>query len=131
MNLNKLKKLPGLVLASLLAALAVAHAQMPLHAGDSQGGRSDHHGGRDDDHDGDDHDHDRALGALQRGEVIPLENVLAILRATTDGTVVSTKLEREDNKWLYEMKVIGRDGRLRKIRIDAKTGAVLASKEHD
>lgn len=116
MNLNMRHKRIAIIVVGVLTALTLAPVPLPLHA-------DDHHARHGD-------DHNRALEALQRGEVIPLEKVLATLRATNDGSVVSTKLEREDGKWVYELKLIGRDGRLRKIYIDAKTGVVLAEKEH-
>lgn len=91
----------------------------------------DHHGHHEHREDDDEHDHDRALDAVRRGEVIPLEKVLATLRVTENGTVVSTKLEHEGDKWIYKFKMIGQDGRLRKICVDAKTGTMLNNKENE
>lgn len=114
------KRLLGLVLAGAVAVAVFAHFPQRLLADDhGRGGHREH----------DDHDHDRALIAVQRGEVLPLEKVLATLSATEKGTVVGVKLVQDDGKWQYRMKMIGNDGRLRKIAIDAKTGAVLSSKE--
>lgn len=116
------KKIAAAILAAAVATAVIAHAPPPLFADDDRHGRErhDHH---------DDHDHDRALGAVQRGEVLPLEKVLATIRANNSGTVVGVKLVQDDGKWLYKMKIVGSDGRLRKIAIDAKTGTQLSAKE--
>ncbi|MGD2020700.1 MAG: peptidase M4, partial [Thiohalocapsa sp.] len=42
-----------------------------------------------------DHDHDRARAALERGEVLPLAEILASVTAQVPGDVVEVELERE------------------------------------
>jgi uncharacterized membrane protein YkoI len=70
-------------------------------------------------------DHDRALGAVHRGEVLPLEQMLAAIRSQIQGEIVGLELEREDGAWIYEFKVIDPSGRFVKIDADAKTGKIL------
>ncbi|MEJ2228129.1 MAG: PepSY domain-containing protein [Alphaproteobacteria bacterium] len=70
----------------------------------------------------DDHDHDRALNAVRRGEVMPLEQVMAIVSANFKGDVVHTRLERENGVWVYELKILARNGRMREVYINAKSG---------
>lgn len=78
---------------------------------------------------GADDDHEEARGALERGEVMPLSEVLETLRPRIDGDIVSTDFEREDGGWLYEIKYIDRSGRLRELHVDARTARVLGAED--
>jgi uncharacterized membrane protein YkoI len=79
-----------------------------------------------DEHEEDDeHDHDRALEAVRKGEVMPLEKVLTLVRTKYKGAVVHTKLEREHGAWVYELKILDRNGRMREVYINAKTGKLI------
>ncbi len=73
-----------------------------------------------------DHDHDRAREALERGEALPLAEVLARVRPELGGEVVGVDFERErGGRWIYEFKVIGPTGRLVEVHVDAATARVL------
>lgn len=70
-------------------------------------------------------DHDAARVALARGQVLPLTRILAIAEQRAPGDVLKVELEDDDGKLVYEVKVLGRNGRVRELDIDARTGAVL------
>jgi uncharacterized membrane protein YkoI len=70
-------------------------------------------------------EHDQIRGALQRGEVLPLSKILAIAAARVPGDVIEVELEHEERTLVYEIKVLSEGGRVREIKIDARTGAVL------
>ncbi|MBR0673089.1 peptidase M4 [Roseomonas soli] len=72
-----------------------------------------------------DHDHDRARAALERGEALPLAEVLARVRPELGGEVVGVDFDRDDGRWIYEFKVIGPAGRLVEVHVDAATARVL------
>lgn len=73
-------------------------------------------------------DHDRARQALERGEVLPLRAILDEIARDYPGEVVEVELEREHGAWIYEIELIGADGRLVKLEIDAGSAAVLRVK---
>jgi uncharacterized membrane protein YkoI len=76
----------------------------------------------------DDHknkDHEAARTALALGQVLPLTRILAIAEQRASGDVLKVELEDDDGKLVYEVKVLGRNGRVRELDIDARTGAVL------
>jgi len=75
-----------------------------------------------------DGDHDRARAAVQAGEVLALPAVLEQLRRSHPGQVLEVELEREDGRWLYEVKLLQADGQLLKLELDARTGAVLSER---
>ncbi|HYD75181.1 PepSY domain-containing protein [Ramlibacter sp.] len=76
-----------------------------------------------------DDDHDRARAALQAGDVLPLDRVLQQVAQTHPGQVMAVELEREHERWVYELKLLQPGGALLKLEVDAKTGEVLRRKE--
>jgi uncharacterized membrane protein YkoI len=75
--------------------------------------------------DGDAREHDAIRGALQRGEVLPLAKILAIAQEKVPGDVIEVELESKRDALVYEIKVLTHSGRVREIKIDARTGTVL------
>ncbi len=70
-------------------------------------------------------DHERARQAVQAGQVLPLRTVLERLERAQPGQVMEVELERENGRWIYEVKLLQTDGRLVKLKLDAQTAAVL------
>lgn len=70
-------------------------------------------------------EHDAIRGALQRGEVQPLAKILAIAQEKVLGDVIEVELETEKGVLIYEIKVLTQSGRVREVKIDARTGSVL------
>lgn len=75
-------------------------------------------------------DHDVARDALKRGDVLPLETVLALVRKAIPGEVAGVEIERTKSGWMYEIKVIAPDGAILEIEVNAKTGQ-LKQKRND
>jgi uncharacterized membrane protein YkoI len=71
------------------------------------------------------HDHERARAAVQAGEVLPLPQLLDKLRTSHPGQVLELELEREDGRWIYEVKLLQPNGQLLKMEVDAATAQVL------
>ncbi|TDR88172.1 PepSY domain-containing protein [Enterovirga rhinocerotis] len=76
-------------------------------------------------------DQDAARRAMQRGEIRPLDQVLAAARAAVPGDVVSVELERKKGRWLYELKILTPAGKRREVKIDARTLAILDKDDDD
>ncbi|WP_349359126.1 PepSY domain-containing protein [Stappia sp.] len=70
-------------------------------------------------------DHDRARAALERGEVLPLSQLLARIEAEFGGRVIEIEFERDDGRFVYEFEIVSADGRLAEVTVDAATGAIL------
>ena len=77
------------------------------------------------------HDEDRARVAVQRGEILPLEQVLAALKGGVTGEISKVELEKEHGIWVYEFKVISPGGRMMEVSVDAKTGKLIEKKGGD
>lgn len=101
---------------TLAIALLLAAGLMPL-ASQAESGH-DH-----------DHDHDRARAALQAGEILPLPVVLERVAKEHPGNVLEVDLEREKNRWVYELKILQSGGGLLKLEVDAKDASVIKRRE--
>lgn len=99
--------------AAVLSALLLGGALMaPARAGD--------HGDRE--------DHERARRAMTTGQVLPLRTVLERLDREHPGQVLEVELEQDGDQWIYEVKLLQKDGQLVKIKLDARTATVLGSR---
>jgi uncharacterized membrane protein YkoI len=76
-------------------------------------------------------DYQRAREALERGEVLPLGEILAIVERQIDARVIEVEFEQEDGEYIYEFELITPDGRLLEARADAVSGAILSVEEDD
>jgi uncharacterized membrane protein YkoI len=72
-----------------------------------------------------DPDQERARRALEAGEIVPLDQILHEVQQRYPGTVVELELTPEAGRWVYEVELLTPDGRLRELRIDAKSKRVL------
>ena len=77
-----------------------------------------------------DRDHDRARRAVQRGEALPLFDVIARVRTDLGGEGVGVSFKRKRDRWVYEFKVIGVRGELTEIYVDAASAEILKREEH-
>ncbi|WP_367066776.1 PepSY domain-containing protein [Oryzisolibacter sp. LB2S] len=95
-------------LALALGAWGVGGA---LHAGEHEG-----------------RDHELARQALEQGQVLPLRQVLDKVEREYQGQVLKIEFEREDGRYIYEIRLLQRDGRMAKLEVDAVDGRVLKIK---
>ena len=79
----------------------------------------------------DDGDHDRARQAMEAGEVLPLPKILQAVERDHPGRVLGVELERHRQRWIYEIKMLRNDGRLLKLKVDAREATILAVKGRD
>lgn len=66
-----------------------------------------------------------ARAAVLRGEILPLDRILDILRAEDDGEIIEIQLELEDGALTYEFDLISPQGRVYEVEIDAATGRIM------
>ena len=68
---------------------------------------------------------------MEAGQVLPLPTLLERLRRTHPGQVLELELERDDGRWIYEIKLLQANGQLLKLEVDAATAQVLQVKRKD
>lgn len=76
-------------------------------------------------------DHDRARDALEEGEARPLREIIPLAFRAVPGEIVEIELERKHGRLVYEIEILGRDGRVQEVTLDARTGAVLSVEDDD
>lgn len=74
-------------------------------------------------------DHDRARDAVQAGQVLPLKTVLERLEREHPGQVLEVELERDDGRWIYEVKLLQPGGQRVKLKLDARTAELIQRKD--
>ncbi len=72
-----------------------------------------------------------ARAAMLRGEILPLDRILAILRRNFPGEIIEIELELDDGALVYEFDILGPDGRLFEVEIAAATGEIIEIEEGD
>lgn len=75
-----------------------------------------------------DSDHDRARQALEAGEVLPLRTILERVEREYPGQVMEVDLERQGDRWIYEIKMLRTGGALVKLIVDGRDGRVLGTR---
>ena len=61
--------------------------------------------------------------------LLPLANILEIVRARVPGEVIEVELEDEDGRFEYEVTILTADGRAIETTVDASTGTIRKSEE--
>lgn len=68
---------------------------------------------------------DEARRAVERGEALPLAELLGRVRAELGGELVGVSFERKHGRWVYEFKVVGQGGQIEEVYVDAATAEIL------
>jgi uncharacterized membrane protein YkoI len=66
-----------------------------------------------------------ARDLIQTGAVMPLRAALRAARASIDGDPIDSKLCRDARGYQYVVTILGLDGRVLRVTVDAKTGEVV------
>ncbi|MBC2857857.1 PepSY domain-containing protein [Stappia sp. 28M-7] len=73
----------------------------------------------------DDDDHERARRLLRSGEIRPLSEILASVESSIGGRVLDVDFERDDGRYVYELKMVMPSGRVREVTVDAATARII------
>ncbi|TAN57699.1 MAG: peptidase [Rhodospirillales bacterium] len=70
-----------------------------------------------------------AREALKRGFIRPLADVIAKVEKDYDGRVLDAEMEHEHGRYVYEIKLLTKDGWRRKLYLDANTLELVKEKK--
>lgn len=74
-------------------------------------------------------DQDALWGAVKRGEIRPLADLIGIVRDRAPGEITGVEIEREHGRWVYEFRVVDKKGRLLDVHLDAHSGEIRQIRE--
>ena len=93
--------------------------------GGNDGGGGGHSGdGSKGDNDAD--DQEQARNAVMRGDATAFRDILTQVKKKYSGEIVHVSLKRRFDRFVYLIKLIDTSGKLLLLRVDAKSGAILA-----
>jgi uncharacterized membrane protein YkoI len=75
-----------------------------------------------------DGDHERAQRAVDQGHALHLSDILAKVRPDLGGEIVGVSFKEQQERWIFEFKVIEPTGRLVEVYVDAATARILKRK---
>jgi uncharacterized membrane protein YkoI len=70
-------------------------------------------------------DEDADIAALAKDSKISIDQAIKTASKKVPGTVVEAELEKKHGKTVWEVEVLGPDGKVTEIHIDAASGAVI------
>lgn len=95
-------------------------------SGDSDSGSDD---GESDDgessDDGQSHDADDAARSLKSGDILALRELARTVTARYPGEIIGTEFKTKKNVPIYEFYILQKNGRVREVKVNAKTGRIL------
>lgn len=77
-------------------------------------------------HSGHHKEHDRPeVIDVQGTPVIDLATAIELTLRQVQGDVLKVELENEDGRYVYEVKILATNGRVREVKLDAKDGSLI------
>lgn len=74
--------------------------------------------------------HDRARRAVEQGTIRPLEEIRDRVQSQFNGRIVGLELYENPNRgvagWVYDVRVLTREGNVMAVEMDARTGRVMS-----
>lgn len=76
-------------------------------------------------------DHQLSRRLMEKGEILPLQEVLGHIEGERTGRVLEVELESERGRYIYEIELLSEEGRVWEYKLDAATGEVLERELED
>jgi len=77
-----------------------------------------------------DEDNERARAMVQKGEFIPLVEIIKRVQSAQQGDVLEVEIYEEDGRTLYELDVLDRNDELHEVMVDPYTGEIVRVAPH-
>jgi len=68
---------------------------------------------------------DRARDAIRRGEIRPLRDVIAMVKRRSNAEILDVDLHQNGGAWVYGLRVMTQNGRVRDVFVDGQSLEVL------
>lgn len=78
-----------------------------------------------------DDDHQESRRLVQQGAILPLQQILDHIAEERKGHVLEVELKRKKGRVIYEIELLGEQGRVWEYKVDAATGEILKREQED
>ena len=65
------------------------------------------------------------------GIILPLEKIVSVAKAAKPGEILETELERKHGRYVYEVEILDAHGQVWEVKLDAKSGKLIAVESED
>ena len=76
-------------------------------------------------------DHEQVWKLKERGEILPLEVLIERVHRDHPGHLIEAELEREGDRYVYELEFVDETGKILEFYYDAQTGELIKSERQD
>src|SRR6266540_6718859 len=73
----------------------------------------------------DKHEEEGNIADLAKEAKVTVDQAIKTATGKVQGTVVEAELEKKHDKTIWEVEIVGADGKVSEVHIDAATGAVI------
>jgi uncharacterized membrane protein YkoI len=77
------------------------------------------------------HSHDKARRLTEQGVILPLSEILSRIGEQEKGRVLELELEQKHGRYLYEIELLDKQGRVWEFKVDAQDGQILKRDRED
>ena len=74
-------------------------------------------------------DHDAIWDSVKRGEMLPLAELIGIVRAKLPGQITGVEAERVRGRWVYEFHIVDDGGHLFAVHVDPRSGDISPDRD--
>jgi uncharacterized membrane protein YkoI len=74
-------------------------------------------------------DHDAIWSAVKRGEMLPLSDLIGIVRSKLPGQITGVEVERAHGRWVYEFHIVDDRGHLFAVHVDPRSGDISPDRD--
>ena len=74
---------------------------------------------------------EQAYEAREAGNLKPVSELIDIVVAALGGEVIEIEFEDDDGRAMYEFYLLGKDGRIREVYVDGRSGEILSAEPDD
>ena len=74
---------------------------------------------------------ERAYEGREAGDLKPVAELIKAVVAAYGGEVIEVELEDRGNRPVYEFHLLGKDGRIREVYVDGRSGEILSAEPDD
>ncbi len=77
------------------------------------------------------HSHDEARRLTEQGVILPLSEILSKIGEQEKSRVLELELEQKRGRYVYEIELLDKQGRVWEFKVDAQNGQILKRDRED